>query len=169
MFEDEKVTYISQDILDAKRDESILLKLWSWWKPAKNDIVIDSVSNAEAIVAFVYRQGNYIDICRPRSGSTQERIKAQIYLLPTENQLRSFIEETGECIIKSVPSKNFRGEWVYNITLIPREKGIVRDYQHIQYTSYLITLWEVACKLVNDMEEEKVKKENLFKRKFHIV
>lgn len=169
MFEDEKITYISQEILDTKRDESILLKLWNWWKPAKNDIVIDSVSNAEAVVAFVYRQGNYIDICRPRSGTTQERIKAQIYLLPTENQLRSFIEETGNCIIKSVPSKNFKGEWVYHITLIPKENGSVRDYVNIQSTSYLITLWEVACRMVKDMEEEEIKKGNLLKRKFQIV
>lgn len=169
MCQNEEITYIAKEILETKRNESILLKLWNWWKPAKNDIVIDSVSNMEAIVAFVYRQGNYIDICRPGSGITQERIKAQIYLLPTENQIRNFVEETGECIIKSVPSKNYNGEWVYHIALIPKEKGSVRDYQHIQHTSYLMTLWEVACSLVKDMEAERVKKENLVKRKFHIV
>lgn len=158
MDSNERITYITQKILNSKKDENILLKLWNWWKPMRNDIVFDSASNTEAIISYVYNNGRYIDICRARTGTILERVKTQIFILPTENQLRNFVEDSGNCIIKSVPSKSFRGDWFYHISLIPRDGGSVRDYKNIQSTSYLLTLWEVACKLVKDMEEEEQKK-----------
>jgi len=68
--------------------------------------------------------------------------------LLAESQLRHFIEDKTDCIIRSNPYKNHEYKWVYLIDLIPRNEDTrAYSFKEIQLEDYLQTLWQVACKI----------------------